>query len=73
MATKKTLRWHYKKRKQQIVKGIQPQSIKAKILEKTLPEFKKREKMEGKRNLGSLEQPLENPYLDSKGFKLCKS
>ena len=51
MAPKKTLRWHYKKRKQQIVKGIQPQSIKAKILEKTFPEFKKREKREGKHSL----------------------
>ena len=61
------------------MRGIQPQSIEVKILEKTLSEFKKKKdkkkkrKREGKHRPGSSEQPLKNPYLDSKGFKLCKS
>ena len=56
--TPKTLRWHYKKRKQKTVKDIQPQSIEVKILEKTLPEFKRGEKR-GKTTFEILKMPLE--------------
>ena len=35
--------------------------------------IQKREEREGKHHPRSLEQPLENQHLDSKGFKLCKS
>ena len=49
------------------MKDIQPQSIKVKILEKTLPKFKMGEK-KGKTVSEILKQPLENT-LESKGIQ----